>query len=271
MKPSLTFVPVRLGLAAAAPQSNPDPSKYALSKDFPDRIKKTLEDLKAQKQDVGKAIGDVAQQVGWQVTGSLPGAPPHRRTSQGRLEEVCLGGNRVCPHVWRPRRPTRLPRHHEGHHHGIFNAESPELAAKAEMKGKRFSDESTYEHLCNNCQPHLTISWLGRLNGCTKDKVVKRDARQDHVRAPAGNPVRPSASKDEQIGLLLSSWIGGLLLENIHLLDMNDFRNAMRPACSGLLKDEKGVCPSKEVFQKAEDDFPSLTFCAPGKVHKSRQ
>ncbi|KAK8926952.1 hypothetical protein VCV18_003418 [Metarhizium anisopliae] len=74
MKPSLTFVPVRLGLAAAAPQSNPDPSKYALSKDFPDRIKKTLQDLKAQKQDVGKAIGDVAQQVGWQVTGSPPGA-----------------------------------------------------------------------------------------------------------------------------------------------------------------------------------------------------
>ncbi|KID63660.1 uncharacterized protein G6M90_00g064130 [Metarhizium brunneum] len=74
MKPSLTFVPVRLGLAAAAPQSNPDPSKYGLSKDFPDKIKKTLEDFKAQKQDVEKFMGDVAQQVRWQVTDSPPGA-----------------------------------------------------------------------------------------------------------------------------------------------------------------------------------------------------
>ncbi|KAK9439996.1 hypothetical protein VB005_04615 [Metarhizium brunneum] len=45
----------------------------------------------------------------------------------------------------------------------------------------------------------------------------------------------------------------------------------MRPACSELLKDEKDVCSPKEAFQKAEEDFPSLTFCAPGKVHKSSQ
>lgn len=316
MKPSLTFVTVLLGLAAAAPQSDPDPSKYGLSKDFPDRIKKTLEDLKAQKQDVGKVIGDVAQQVGWQVTGSLPGAvgkgatilsfltslkdlnnPPTQEQAKDVLKNFAsaaiafvptfgaLGG---LPGFLGIMKTITI---------GIFNAEFPELAAKAEMKEKCFSDEATYEDLCNNCQPHLTVSWLGRLNGCTKDKVVRRNGHQDHVRAQAFcsavfcsgynggetdqiigqgtryDPLRAfwCASKDEQIGLLLSSWIGGSLLENIHLLNTDDFRNAMRPACSELLKDEKDVCPSKEVFQKAEEDFPSLTFCSPGKVHKSRQ
>ncbi|KJK78100.1 hypothetical protein H634G_06683 [Metarhizium anisopliae BRIP 53293] len=180
MKPSLTFVPVRLGLAAAAPQSNPDPSKYALSKDFPDRIKKTLQDLKAQKQDVGKAIGDVAQQVGWQVTGSPPGAVGKGATRRCRQR----GHHALLPHLLE--RSQQHPAQEQAKDvlkkfasaaiafvptfgalgglpgflaimkaitMGIFNFESPELAAKTGMKGKRFSDEVAYEDLCNNCQP----------------------------------------------------------------------------------------------------------------------
>ncbi|EFY94784.1 hypothetical protein X797_009773 [Metarhizium robertsii] len=267
MKPSLTFVPVRLGLAAAAPQRNPDPSKYGLSKGFPDKIKKTLEDLKAINQNRRR------RPTGATILSFLTSLkdlnkPPRPRTSQGPVWKKfasaaiafvptfgALGG---LPGFLAIMKAITM---------GIFNAESPELAAKAEMKGKRFSDEATYEDLCNNCQPHLTISWLGRLNGCTKDKVRRRDGPDYR----AEHPVRPSASKDEQIGLLLSSWIGGSLMENIHLLGTDDFRNAMRPACSGLLEDEKDVCLSKEIFQKAEEDFPSVTFCAPGKVQKSRQ
>ncbi|KFG84316.1 hypothetical protein MANI_005223 [Metarhizium anisopliae] len=143
MKPSLTFVPGRLGLAAAAPRSNPDPSKYALSKDFPDRIKKTMQDLKAQNQDVGKAIGDVAQQVGWQVTGKQA-KDVLKKFASASIELVptfgALGG---LPGFLAIMKAITM---------GIFNFEPPELAAKADMKGKRFSDEAAYEDLCNNCQ-----------------------------------------------------------------------------------------------------------------------
>lgn len=209
MKPSLTFVPVRLGLAAAAPQSNPDPSRYGPSKDFPDRIKKTLEDLKAQKQNRRRR-------------------PKGRMASHRQSARRCRqrGHHALLPHLLE--RSQQPPTEEQAKDvlkkfasaaiafvptfgalgglpdflgimkaitMGIFNFESPELAAKADMKGNRFSDEATYEHLCNNCQPHLTISWLGRLNGCTKDKVVKRDARQDHVRAPSFAPATAAARR----------------------------------------------------------------------------
>lgn len=172
MKPSLTFVPVRLELAAAAPQSNPDPSKYGLSKDFSDKIKKTLQDLKAQKQDVGKVIGDVAQQVGWQVTGSLPGAvgkgatmlsfltslkdvnnPPTEEQAKDVLKKFASAAIAFVPTFGALGGLPDFLGIMKAITMGIFNFESPELAAKADMKGKRFSDEAAYEDLCNKCQP----------------------------------------------------------------------------------------------------------------------
>ncbi|KAK9439997.1 hypothetical protein VB005_04616 [Metarhizium brunneum] len=162
MKPSLTFVPVLLGLAAAAPQSNPDPSKYGLSKDFPDRIKKTLEDLKAQKQDVGKVISDVAQQVGWQVTDSPPGAvgkgatmlsfltsskdlnnPPTEEQAKDVLKKFASAAVAFVPTFGALGGLPGFLAIMKAITMGIFNFESPELVAKADMKGKRFSDEAT--------------------------------------------------------------------------------------------------------------------------------
>ncbi|KID94995.1 hypothetical protein MAJ_09069, partial [Metarhizium majus ARSEF 297] len=295
MKLSSTLVTALLGLAAAAPQN--DPSTEGLSKELADEMQKVLKQLEEDnKKSIPGTIKNMAEQLGWQAAGNLPG-----KVGQGAtlLSFLATSDYSVTPEngkEWVKNLGgvalSFLPKTIAI---GLERAQFPELAAKRDAEAKCFADNKvrTYKDLCAYCKPHLTISLLGRLNECTDDLVADRDYYVDHKRAQSfctdavlcsgyndGGPSKiikngfrydPLRSfwckdKDVQIGMLLSSWIGEPLRDSLWMLDAEEFRNALTPACKEITKDLniEGTCPKKEELEAADKLAPPQSYCQPG-------
>lgn len=311
MKLSLTLTTVLLGLAAAAPGS--DPSTEGLSKDLEQQVKKNLAELEEiNKKSIPGTIQDMAKQLGWQAAGNLPGKIGQGATilsllatsdytvspENGKAWVKNLGGAALSflPKVGTLGNLPGFIGMIKTIAIGIERAQFPELTAKREAEAKCFSSNAdrTYKDLCQNCPTHLTISLLGRLNGCSDKPVVGRDAHLDDARVKGfcldavlcdgynnGGPSKvitqgarydPLRSfwckeKDEQVGMLLHDWLGGPLSESLYMLDAEDFRNALAPSCKKLLRDDKieAKCPSREEREEADKMAPPISYCAPGK------
>lgn len=68
----------------------------------------------------------------------------------------------------------------------IEKAQFPDIAARRESEETCYREKGrTYKDICNFCKPRLTVSLLGRLNGCSDKEVVNRDTYVDHTRAQA--------------------------------------------------------------------------------------
>ncbi|GKU09491.1 class iii nucleotidyl cyclase [Fusarium langsethiae] len=176
----------------------------------------------------------------------------------------------------------------DGHYHAS-------TYAGREAEAACFSNESqTYKGLCDNCSPNLVISLLGKLHNCSDEKVALRDGPRDldtaqqlcstvlcstyASGAPGGrdailsNPYRydPLRSfwcmtKEKQIGLLLNPTIGAALSENLGVIDYHEFRNKLVDPCKKLYGGgSENKCPTNDVFQKKNQQFPPVEYCAPG-------
>lgn len=65
-------------------------------------------------------------------------------------------------------------------------AQFPDIAARRESEEKCYREKGrTYKDLCNYSKPSLTVSLLGRLDGCSDKEVVNRDTYVNHTRAQA--------------------------------------------------------------------------------------
>ncbi|KID76805.1 uncharacterized protein G6M90_00g103810 [Metarhizium brunneum] len=310
MKFSLTLVTALLGLAAAAPQN--DPSTEGLSKELADEMQKVLKQLEEDnKKSIPGTIQAMAEQLGWQAAGNLPGKVGQGATllsflatsdysitpENGKEWVKNLGGVALSflPKVGTLGNIPGFLGMLKTIAIGLERAQFPELAAKRDAEAKCFADNKvrTYKDLCAYCKPHLTISLLGRLNGCTDELVANRDDYVDHKRAQSfcadavlcsgyndGGPSKiikngfrydPLRSfwckdKDVQIGMLLSSWIGEPLRDSLYMLDAEDFRNALTPACKEITKDlnVEGTCPKREELEAADKLAPPVSYCQPG-------
>ncbi|KAG8428505.1 hypothetical protein J3459_003869 [Metarhizium acridum] len=310
MKLSLALVTALLGLAAAAPQN--DPSTEGLSKELAEEFQKNLKQLEEDnKKSIPGTIQDMAEKLGWQGAGNLPGKIGQGATilsllatsdysvsaENGKKWVKDLGGVGLSflPKVGTLGNLPGFLGMIKTIAVGLEQARFPELAAKREAEAKCFAsnDVRTYKDLCQNCKPHLTISLLGRLNGCTDELVTNRDGYVDHKRAQSfcadavlcsgyndGGPGKIIKSgfrydplrsfwckeKDDQIGMLLSSWIGQPLRESLYMLDHEDFRNALTPACKEITKDLniEGKCPTREELEAADKLAPPISYCQPG-------
>jgi hypothetical protein len=176
----------------------------------------------------------------------------------------------------------------DGHYHAS-------TYAIREAEAACFSNEGqTYKGLCDNCNPNLVISLLGKLHNCSDEKVAPRDGPRDLDRAkqlcssvlcntyapdsPNGrdailfnqyryDPLRSfwCKTKEEQIGLLLNPTIGAVLRENLNVIDYHEFRNKLEDPCKELYGGgSKNKCPTKAVFQEKNRQFPPVQYCAPG-------
>ncbi|PMB66737.1 hypothetical protein BM221_007733 [Beauveria bassiana] len=315
MKVSLPSVIAILGLATALPQN--DPSTDGISKELEAQMQNALQELEeTNKKSLPGTIQGIAEGLGWQVGGNLIGSLPpgisHGATilsllansdysvtpENGKEWVKNLGGISLAflPKVGALGGLPGFIGLIKTIAVGLETAQFPELAAKREAEARCFAsnDVATYKDLCQFCKPHLTISLLGKLHGCTDERVADRDPHVDHVRAQGfcadavlcsgyndGGPEKiitqgfrydPLRSfwckeKDEQIGMLLSSWLSEPLRNSLYMLDAEDFRNALTPACKEVTKDLniEGKCPTREEREEADKLAPPISFCAPGK------
>ncbi|KID80946.1 hypothetical protein MGU_11650 [Metarhizium guizhouense ARSEF 977] len=314
MKPSLTLLTVLLGLAAAAPQ---DKSVLDdLSRNLEEDVKKTLADLEKQNKNVAGTIEEMAKLLGWQAAGNLPGNWGKGATILSLLSTSDYTVSKENAKEWSKNLGSTvisfLPKvgalgNIPGFLSmlktvaiGIEKAQFPEMTARRQAEEKCFRDEGrTYKDLCENCKPHLTVSLLGKLNGCADKPVEGRDYEVDHVRVQAFcseavlcsgykkggtpdiidstyryDPLRSfwCRDKDQQIGMLLSSWIGGTLADSLHMLDYDDFRKALEPVCKEALKGEvQSQCPTRDEIETANKEFPPYSYCLPGKIHNKEK
>lgn len=312
MKLSVTLATTLVGLAAAAPQSDPVPEDLAA------KVEEVLRQVEVKNTEannggIGGTINDVVKQIVPQAAGNL--YPPIGQgasivallaTSEYKFDEANgkewlknLGGLALS---FLPKVATlgNLPGFIgiiKTIAIGIEAAQFPELTAKRAAAAKCFAanSEKTYNDVCANCKPELAMSLLARLNKCTNENVVSRNAYEDNKFAQsfcgtvlcsghrAGDidniikqgfrydPVRAfwCKEKEEIIGMIMSPWIGQPLLENYHKLDHEDLRQALTEPCQQLFKTQglqiDGVCPTRAEFDEANTRSVPQSFCAPGK------
>ncbi|TWU71165.1 hypothetical protein ED733_002738 [Metarhizium rileyi] len=176
----------------------------------------------------------------------------------------------------------------------IDKATFPELYAKKEMDETCFTKNGrTYSDLCNNCKPHLYLSMLGRINDCSKETVVRRDANVDRNRvigfcsgvvlcdgydgggthkiisqASRYDPVQRfwCMSREERMGVLLNDQIGETFRSNILEFDTEKLRKALEPVCKEVMGGTvENQCPTRDELKAAEKEYPPIEFCMPGK------
>lgn len=317
LKTYLTLVCL-LGLGVATPQQQLDPSIddsiiNNLSWNLEKNVKETLAELEQQNKISAGSIQDIAGQFGWQVAGSLDGnilklgkvtinagqaatvtgaivnaetikdwATSFGTTAMAFLPKVSVMGNlpgflNILMTI-----AVTLEKHHFA-----------EVHALRQQADYCFTKEGrTYSDLCNNCKPHLAVSLLGKLNGCSADEVVDRDAPLDYSRAlgfcstvlcngySGGgtlsiisqahrfDPLRAfwCKTKQEQIGLLMNNRIGEAIGSSLDVIDYDEFRKRLEEPCKKLVGDDaKNFCPTKAEIQKANDEFPPISYCQAGK------
>ncbi|KID82928.1 hypothetical protein MGU_09764 [Metarhizium guizhouense ARSEF 977] len=299
MKLSLTLLTVLLGLGAAAPQDHS--SIDGLNKNLKEQVKNTLAELEQQNKMNTGTVKEMAQQHAWQVTGQQPGkirkgasilsllATSDYTVTISFLPKVGALGS--LPGFISILKTIAI---------SIEKAQFPDITARREAEEKCFKENGrTYKDLCNYYKPHLTVSLLGRLNGCSDKEVVHRDAYVDHTRAEAFyrkgvlcnsykkggtpdiideayryDPLRAfwCKDKDEQLGLLLSESISEALRDSIHLLDYDEFRKQLEPSCKELLKGQfKNQCPIRDEIETANKEFPPYSYCLLGKIHNEEK